>query len=304
MAKIQFSRRTSELLLALVIMARATSYLFSKLILGGMGVFNLLGVRFALAFALLAPLFFRRLRAMDRKTLLGGMAMGGLYFLVMTAELSGLKRTDSSTVSFLENTAIVWVPLLSAALSRRAPERRTLLSAGLCLAGVGLLTLGGKMGFGAGEICCLAAALLYAAAIIVTDRLTHHGIDALAAGVVQVGTIAVLSLAASLLTETPRLPAGAAEWIGIGLLAVVCTGFGFTLQPVAQSGTTAERSGMFCALNPLVASVLGVAFLRETLTAQGLAGMGLILGGILLGSLRRIGKPRAGAIPARPCGEH
>ena len=40
------SRSRAELLLAGVIIARATSYMFSKLILKGMGVFNLLGVRF------------------------------------------------------------------------------------------------------------------------------------------------------------------------------------------------------------------------------------------------------------------
>ena len=43
------SRSRAELLLAGVMIARATSYLFSKLILEGMGVFNLLGGRFLLA---------------------------------------------------------------------------------------------------------------------------------------------------------------------------------------------------------------------------------------------------------------
>jgi drug/metabolite transporter (DMT)-like permease len=62
----------------------------------------------------------------------------------------------------------------------------------------------------------------------------------------------------------------------------VCSGFGFTLQPVAQAGTTAERAGMFCALNPLVACVLGVVFLHEHIGAQGLVGAALILTGILL----------------------
>ena len=51
------SRNRAELLLAGVIIARATSYLFSKLILKGMGVFNLLGVRFLLGFVLLSALF-------------------------------------------------------------------------------------------------------------------------------------------------------------------------------------------------------------------------------------------------------
>ena len=80
------------------------------------------------------------------------------------------------------------------------------------------------------------------------------------------------------------------EWIGIAMLAVVCTGFGFTLQPVAQSGTSAERAGMFCALNPLVASALGVAFLGEALSVQCVAGGLLILAGILLAELSE-GKP-------------
>ena len=279
------SRRGAELLLAGVIIARATSYLFSKLIMEGMGLFNLLGVRFLLSFLLLSLLFFKKLRHIDRKTLLAGVIMGTLYFLVMTAELSGLKRTAISTVSFLENTAIVRVPLLQAVMSRTLPKKKAVLSAAISLAGVALLTLGGSVKFGLGEVFSILAALLYASAILVTDRLTHGGIDPLLAGIVQVGTIGMLAITASFLTETPRLPVGTLEWVGIVMLAVVCTGFGFTLQPVAQSGTTADRAGMFCALNPLVASVLGVVFLHEHLAPQGILGAMLILSGILLSYL-------------------
>ena len=287
------SRRGAELLLAGVIIARATSYLFSKLILEGMGLFNLLGVRFMLAFALLAVLFFPRLKSPDRKTVAAGAVMGGMFFLVMTAELSGLKRTSSGNTAFLENTAIVLVPLLQAVLGRRLPKGKVILSALLCLTGVGVLTLGGGVGFGAGECWCLLAAFLYACTILVTDRLSHSGIDTLAAGIVQVGVIGALSLASSFLTETPRLPSGTTEWLGIVMLAVVCTGFGFTLQPVAQSGTTAERAGMFCALNPMVAAALGVIFLNEPFTAKTVIGGVLILLGILLSELpERQGKHR------------
>ena len=279
------SRRGAEMLLAGVIIARATSYLFSKMILEGMGVFNLLGVRFALAFALLAVLFLKRLKRLDRKSAAAGAVMGCMFFLVMTAELNGLKRTASGNTAFLENTAIVIVPLLQAVLGRRLPKRKVILSALLCLTGVGVLTLGGGVGFGAGERWCLLAAFLYACTILVTDRLSHSGIDTLAAGIVQVGVIGALSLTASFLTETPRLPGGTTEWLGIVMLAAVCTGFGFTLQPVAQGGTTAERAGMFCALNPMVAAALGVAFLHEPFTGKTVIGGVLILLGILLAEL-------------------
>ena len=279
------SRSRAELLLAGVITARATSYLFSKLIMQSMSMFNMLGIRFLLAFTLLLILFFKRIRKINRKTFAAGAVMGCLYFLVMTAELNGLKRTSSGNVSFLENTAIVIVPLLQAVLLRRFPRWKAVICALLCLIGVGFLTIGSGMAFGAGEMFCMLAAFLYACAILTTDRLTHGNIDALAAGLVQVGMIGALSLTASLLFEAPRLPSGMLEWTGIVMLAVVCSGFGFTLQPVAQSGTTAERAGMFCALNPMVATILGIVFLHEAFTVQSAVGGGLILAGILISEL-------------------
>ena len=279
------SRSRAELLLAGVITARATSYLFSKLIMQSMSMFNMLGIRFLLAFTLLLILFFKRIRKINRKSFAAGAVMGCLYFLVMTAELNGLKRTSSGNVSFLENTAIVIVPLLQAVLLRRFPRWKAVICALLCLIGVGFLTIGSGMAFGAGEMFCMLAAFLYACAILTTDRLTHGNIDALAAGIVQVGIIGALSLTASLLFEAPRLPSGMLEWTGIVMLAVVCSGFGFTLQPVAQSGTTAERAGMFCALNPMVATILGIVFLHEAFTVQSAVGGGLILAGILISEL-------------------
>ena len=279
------SRSRAELLLAGVITARATSYLFSKLIMQSMSMFNMLGIRFLLAFTLLLILFFKRIRKINRKTFAAGAVMGCLYFLVMTAELNGLKRTSSGNVSFLENTAIVIVPLLQAVLLRRFPRWKAVICALLCLIGVGFLTIGSGMAFGAGEMFCMLAAFLYACAILTTDRLTHGNIDALASGIVQVGMIGTLSLTASLLFEAPRLPSGMLEWTGIVMLAVVCSGFGFTLQPVAQSGTTAERAGMFCALNPMVATILGIVFLHEAFTVQSAVGGGLILAGILISEL-------------------
>ena len=70
-----------------------------------MGKFTLLAVRFLLAFAFLAALFRRRLLQIDRRTLLSDLAMGSIYFCVMTAELTALKTVETSTVSFVTNTA-------------------------------------------------------------------------------------------------------------------------------------------------------------------------------------------------------
>ena len=268
------TRTQAELLLAAVIIARSTSYVLTKVGLQDMGKFTLLAVRFLLAFAFLAALFRRRLLQIDRRTLLSGLAMGSIYFCVMTAELTALKTVETSTVSFVTNTAVVIVPLFQAALSRRWPVRRVL--------GVALLTLRGGLTLTPGVGYCILEAFLYSAAILVTDRLTHAGADPLLSGVVQVGFLGALALIASFLFETPHLPGSGTEWLVVLALALVCSGFGFTLQPVAQSGTTADHAALFCALNPFVAAALGAVCFHEHFGIVGQLGGALILAGIVV----------------------
>lgn len=276
------TKSQAELLLAGVILSRATSFLFTKMSLQSLGVFNLLAARFLLAFLLLSLLFANRLRRLSARTVLHGVLLGGVFFLVMTLELTALKTTDTSKVSFLENTAIIFVPLIESVLLRRFPKPVTMISVLSALCGVALLTLSdGVFRFTPGEILPLIAAVLYATAIILTDRFSHHD-EALLLGIVQVGSLGLFALVASLALESPRLPSSAVEWGSVLMLAVVCTGFGFTLQPVAQSHLDAERAGLFCALNPAFASVLGVVFLREPVTLTSVLGAAFILLSLLI----------------------
>lgn len=284
------TERKAELLLAGVVLARSTSYLFSKIGLRTLDIFNLMGLRFLAGFLLLALLFRGRLRHLGAKTVLRGAALGFSFFLVMAAELTGLKTAPSSTASLLVNTAVVLVPLLEAALRRRLPERRTVLGALAALSGVAVLTLRSSLSIHAGELLCIAAALLYAGSIILTDRLSRRD-DPLTIGILQVGFVGVFALAASLLTETPRLPDSGVEWGVVLALAVVCTGFGFTLQPVAQRYIDVERAGLFCALNPVAAAVLGGLVLRERLGWRGVIGCALVLSAV---TLFRAGGPAKG----------
>ena len=92
----------------------------------------------------------------------------------------------------------------------------------------------------------------------------------------------IFALGTAFLIETPRLPSGTTEWGCILMLAFVCSGFGFTLQPVAQSHTTAKRAGMFCALSPVASAILGFLILKESFGIAGISGIILIMSGILI----------------------
>lgn len=82
--------RQAEMLLAAIIAARATSFMFSKILVGTMAPFNILAVRFLIAAGLLIVLFHRRLLKLDRRTLGCGAAMGGVFFASMALEMHAL----------------------------------------------------------------------------------------------------------------------------------------------------------------------------------------------------------------------
>lgn len=282
----------AALLLAAVIAARSTSLLFSTVLLADMGPFTMLGERFLAAFAVLVALLWRRLRAAGGTVVARGAVLGVLLFATMAFEATSLTMTASSTVAFLENTAVVIVPVASALMARRLPGKRVLVAALLALAGVALVVLGPQAGtgsgqtlsFGPGEALVMGAACCYSAVIMATARFSREG-DALVLGVVQVGVVGVLGMGAVFAFEQPALPTGAQQWGAMLELVAVCTVFGFTVQPMAQRFVSVDTAGLFCAITPLVGGVLGVTFLHEPFGPATLAGMGLILAAIAVSAM-------------------
>lgn len=279
------STRQAELLLAAVISARATACLFGKLLLETMPVFSLMAVRFGISFVLLVPICAHAFKGAGKTAWKHGIIIGVLWFVIMALETMALSLTASSSVAFLENTAIVLVPLFEAALARRLPDARTTISSIVMLAGVGMLTIGTTgLTIGPGEALAMATAVFYALAIMATARFSRIS-NTTVLGVLQIGVIGLLSTGATFAFETPTLPVDGISWVFMGVLIVVCTGFGLTLQPVAQRYVSAERAGLMCALNPLIAGILGIAFLNEKATVLSIAGMALIGTGIVFTSL-------------------
>lgn len=278
----RLNRRESELLLAVVIIARSTGYLFSKLLLEQMGQFSLLGVRSLTAFLFLCLVFRKKLWSASRIQIIGGFFLGLAFFIVMACELTALCFTTSTAVSFEENTAVAIVPLIMMILTRKLPEKTTVIRVLLALIGVALLCFKPE-GFllNIGDLFGVLSAISYAAAIVLTAKISQKA-EPLITGVFQVGFMGVFAMTAAFFFETPSLPQGTTAWIYMLYLAVICSGFGFTLQPIAQRGTTAERAGALCALSPVAAAILGVVCLKESITLGGIVGGLFIVASILI----------------------
>ncbi len=279
----KLSTKQATILLASIISARATSFMFSKLCLTTMNSFSLIALRFSIASSILFLIFPKKIiSSSNRHNILSGIVIGTIFFLVLSSEHTGLKTINASTAAFIENLAIIVVPFLECLISRTLPNKKNLLSAFLALTGVGMLTISkGAFYFSSGELFLLMAAFLYALAIIITSRLVKNG-DAFVIGFFQVTTTGVLSWLTLACEGSFTAPTTADQYVMIIMLAVVCTSFGFTLQPVAQSRLSSETASSFCALGPLVAALLSCIFLGERPTLYSLSGAALILASLVM----------------------
>lgn len=272
-----------EILLGLILIARSTSFMISKIMMDGMEPFTILANRYIIAFALLIVIFAKRLKNTDKNLIIKGCIIGAVYTAVMGFEMYGLRLTDSGTCSFIEHIAIVIVPVMQAFLIKKFPGKETIISAVLALTGVGFLTIGrAGIAVNKGFVYCLIAAVCYAVAIIITTNYSKEVSDSIMLGIFQLGFMGLFCLILALISESPRIPQNGNEWFSILYLAIVCSGFGIGIQPFAQSGTTAERSALIAALNPLSVAILGVVILKEKLTVAYVIGGSLIMIAILL----------------------
>ena len=106
-------------------------------------------------------------------TIYGGAVSSGTFlFIAYSTQTFGLTGTTPSKNAFLTATYCVLVPFLTWAVFHRRPDRYNLLAAGLCVAGVGLLSLSGDLTVTWGDGLSLFSALFYGLHIVAVNRLS------------------------------------------------------------------------------------------------------------------------------------
>lgn len=212
------------------------------------------------------------------------------YLLFAVAE----QTVNSSTAGIINATTPLWTVLLALAVR----HQKTVTSwqvAGLFVGFIGAVliftpwsTAAGLTSAGALE--CLAASVSYAVSYVYMDKfLARRGIGPVVLSACQLGAAAVM-LAIALAVTGVRTPhVTAVSVAAIAVLGVVGTGFAYVLnyQIITSEGATVASTVTY--LLPVVAIVLGVVVLSETITVSALVGIALVLAGVAL--TRRRAKP-------------
>jgi drug/metabolite transporter (DMT)-like permease len=209
------------------------------------------------------------------------------YLLFAVAE----QTVDSSTAGIINATTPLWTVVLALAV-RHQKSVTSWQAAGLIVGAVLIFTPWHTAGglFSAGGLECLAASVSYAVSYIYMDRfLARRGIGPVVLSACQLAAAAVMLAIALGVTglQTPHVTAG--NVAAIAVLGIIGTGFAYVLnyQIITSEGATVASTVTY--LLPVVAIVLGVLVLGESITMITLAGIALVLAGVAL--TRRRAKP-------------
>lgn len=291
------ARWQADLALATVALVWGTTFVVVKQALTEISTMYFLALRFALATACLLLRFLPVLRSVaptdTLRGLIGGAVAGLFLWLGYVLQTVGLKYTTAGKSGFLTGLYIVLVPLLGAAIYRRWPQAREL--AGIAAAGIGMAvltvpSLDGSITINRGDLLTVGCAVAFAFHLLVLGYYSkRERFEAVTLG--QIACATGLSTCA-LPIETPRANWSAGVVFAIVLTAVFATAVAFALQTWGQQYTTATRTALIFALEPVFALATAVAFGGERLTISAMIGGALILTGILAVELKPAREPQ------------
>jgi drug/metabolite transporter (DMT)-like permease len=249
-------------------------------------LFAFLALRFAIASIVLAVPAAGRLRSLGRPGWLAGSALGLLLALGYALQTAGLERTTVSSAGFITGLYVVFTPLLALVLFRTRVGGPVWI--GVALAAVGLAMLSGVgAGDPLGDLLVLLGSAAYSVQIVLMERYAPR-YDAVAFTQAEMlAAFAGFAVVALALGQV-EVPHGWTVWGALLVTGIFASALGFLVQTWAQRRTSATRTALAFAMEPVWAGIFGFWLAGDRLGALGWGGCAVIMAGIV------VAEPEAG----------
>ena len=210
--------------------------------------------------------------------------LAGLFlFAGSSLQQVGIVYTTAGKAGFITGLYVILVPILGLALGQQS-GRTTWLGALVATTGLYLLSVEPPFSIAYGDALVLIGALFWAGHVLIIGRFAQQ-IDWAALAFLQFLTCSLLSFGVALAVEPvawqPLVDAAWPVFYG-GVLSV---GVAYTLQVVAQRQAPASHAAIILSLETVFAALGGWWLLSEAMSLRGLAGCGLMFGGMLVSQL-------------------
>ncbi len=268
----------ADLLLLSVAIAWGVTFLMVQDAINSTPVYAFLFFRFGIASILMFFIAYKYLNQINKRTIFYGVILGTFLFSAFATQTFGLLYTKSSIVAFITGLNVIFVPFLAYLVFKDHISKKVFIAAIVAVIGLYSLTMSGTLTVGIGEFLTLICAFLFALQIIYTGKFSKE-VNVFLLVLFQLITVTILSLIFSLSLDdvTFNLSYDYAFFKAVLITAIFATVYAFLIQTYMQQFTTASKTAIIFAMEPVSAAIFAYFMISETLTSIQLSGAVLIV---------------------------
>ncbi len=256
--------------------------IFSKQILAELEVFNMVALRFLIAFAACFVVFFRKYRRVDRRVTFHAWVLGTFLFVSYLCMVLGCKYTTASNAGFMMSLVAFFTPLILLVVYQVIPDSRHMLSVFITLIGTAMMCLSKDLTLNKGDFICILSAFFYSFQMLFTEKYAREH-DPVLIGTYQLLFVSIYGFIFSFLLEDSfRLPVSPAGWGQLLYLALGCGALGFILQTAAEKYSSAEHTTVIYASEPVFVAIFSFLMLGEPISLRQMIGIVVVFIGVLI----------------------
>ena len=249
----------------------------------------LMTLRFTLSVIVVGIIFRKRLKEnLDIRHLTFGALLGILNGFGFLFQNGALAYTTAGKTAFIASIYCAMIPFVNWLIAKKKPHISSIIAACMCVAGIGLISLGTdfSFSFGIGEQMALISAIIFAFVFILTAELSHK-LDIITLTIIQLGVSTLPCLGWALCFETmpnfSQIPSTA--WMALAYIIFIATALTGVLQNRSQKSVSPIQASLIISLDTIFAAIFGVIFLSEVITPTIFLGFIVIFVAIFISEL-------------------
>ena len=276
----------ADLSLLLVTIFWGAGFPATKIALETMTPYYHIGFRFAIASLLLAVIFHKKFKGMNKAVIKPALVLSLLLFATYAFQTVGIQYTTASKSSFFSGLAVLIVPLFSIFYLKARLKLKTVISVLTATVGLFLLSYnGGNSNFNIGDFLTILCSVSYAWQLLFTGTYVQKH-DATLLAIVQLFFVSVFGIVFAIILEPFPVGISAPSFWSLIFSAVLCTAFAFFVQTTAQKLAPASHIALIFTMEPVFGALTSFLVLGEVIGIKGVFGGIFIVAAMLISELQ------------------
>jgi drug/metabolite transporter (DMT)-like permease len=270
-----------EIALTITAIIWGSGFVASSISLEHFTPYQILAGRFIIGAIILSIIFHKRLKNINKSTMIKGAVLGIFLYLAFALQTVGLQFTTPSKNAFLTAVNVVIVPFIAFVMYKRKIDMYELFGAILAMVGVGILSLKLSADINIGDLLTLGCAFGFAFHIFYTAKFVKDS-DPISLTLIQMVTAAIIGSIVVVFKGETSVVMETEGLFSLLYLGIFSTTIAYLLQTVAQKMITETKAAIILSTESFWGMVFSVAILDEVMTIKMVLGAILILCAIII----------------------